>query len=301
MTLVPPDHIHITEREPDGTWEDCTWCAGLMWYRLVYDASKPATRIEAEAIRAASGEPPTGGSNIGNLRDGFRRHYAKTVALPKRSFSELQAALTNNRVAAAQGSMKAFGPSHRLSKWDRYFDQPHCVTIMNFNGKLLWADPEAPAGTAPVEVTWAEVKAYVTALPGAQHLVGPIKNIVGVPDTSTEEPVGTSFTPGKAERGTATTTRAISLIDVATSDHTPVPVGYVRTTSGLCVIKDGPYAQKTAYLCSMGGRAQLLLTSAATYVPDPPPIVKPDPAVIKAAVDAAVKVDRTKAYVAYKP
>lgn len=185
---------HITEREPDGTWEDCTWAAGLEWFRLCYDESIPATHVEMQALRAASGEPLTGGSNIGNLRDGIRARYNVTVVGVISGIAALKAALKPNHTAVIQGSMTAFGPSHHLSVWQPSFDGAHAVLLTNIGGALYWCDPEAPAGAdVPVRTSWAEVDNFVNAFAG-QHLVAPIKQPVVVKEDIM--PVLITYTPG---------------------------------------------------------------------------------------------------------
>jgi hypothetical protein len=177
VTAAPSDHIHISEREPDGSWEDCTWDSGLEWYRLVYDPRKPATHAEAQLLRRASGEPATGGSNLGDLARGIRARYGTSIPARISGFATLKATLSPGKVAVVQGSMSAFGPNHRLSEYDRNFDGAHAVVVMNIDGVLLWCDPEAPTkADVPVTVTWAEVERYVKALNG-QHVVGPIKTL----------------------------------------------------------------------------------------------------------------------------
>lgn len=166
MTAGLPSHIHITEREPDGSWEDCTWMASLEWYRDCIDPTRPATHAEGQALRAASGEPPTGGSNLGNFRKGVAVRYHRT--LPAAISNKLVlSALKPGMAATVQGSMSAFGPNHRLSVFDRNFDGGHDVYIANVGGKLLWCDPEAPtSANVPVTVSPAEVTAFVNAFPG---------------------------------------------------------------------------------------------------------------------------------------
>lgn len=195
---IPSEHIHITEREADGTWEDCTWCSGLEWYRLVYNTKTPATHAEMQALRAASGEPTTGGSNIGDLKRGIKARYGKSTNAALTSFSALKSALTPGRAAVVQGSMKAFGPTHRLSKWDTSFDGGHAVLVMNLDGTLYWCDPEAPTGAAvPVTISWAELQSFVNAFPGAQHLVSPIKSLIPPPPPAgADMPTLTTYTPG---------------------------------------------------------------------------------------------------------
>lgn len=181
MTLMTdriPDHVHISEREADGTWEDCTWDTGLEWYRLVYDARKPATHAEAQLLRRASGEPATGGSNYGDFARGVKARYGTTIPARISGYSALRAALTPGKVAAISGSMKVFGSTHRLSTYDRNFDGAHAVLLINIDGTLYWCDPEAPTTAAvPVKVTWAEVQLFVSALAGS-HVVGKIKRLI---------------------------------------------------------------------------------------------------------------------------
>jgi hypothetical protein len=73
-----------------------------------------------------------------------------------------------------QGSMRAFGPDHRLSKYDRNFDGGHAVMCIRLDAtdRVWWCDPEAPAnvGYNGIWVTKAELKAFVTAFAGT-HLV----------------------------------------------------------------------------------------------------------------------------------
>lgn len=176
----PTTHVHITEREPDGSWEDCTWMAGLEFYRDAFDPSKPATHAEGQALRAASGEPPTGGSNQGNFRTGVanRYHHALPPAIPARN---ILTALKPGYCATVQGSMSAFGPNDPLSKWDRNFDGSHDIYLARTpSGVLLWCDPEAPAtADVPVIVTPAQVQKFVNAFNG-EAIVAPALHWPGV-------------------------------------------------------------------------------------------------------------------------
>lgn len=191
--LLKAGHVHISEREPDGSWEDCTFDSGLEWYRLTYDARKPATHAEAEALRHASGQPPTGGSNIGDLRRGIAKRYGVFVVASISGFSNLKAALKPGYAAVVQGSMKAFGPTHPLSKWQAHFDGGHAVLVANVDGTLLWCDPLAPNGASvPVPITWAELEDYVRAFSG-RHLVARIRYL-SAPKESTVKL--TKYLPG---------------------------------------------------------------------------------------------------------
>lgn len=194
---VPDTHTHISERESDGSWEDCTWCSGLEWYRLCYDASKPATLAEAEALRKASGEPSTGGSNITDLRRGIRNRYSKVMPLPISGFSTLWRHLEPGTAAAIQGSMLAFGPDHRLSRWDKHFDGGHAVLIMRLDAtdRVWWCDPLAPKtiGYKGEWVTKAELEVFVGGYAG-QHLVADI--ITLFPQTPEVDPMWLTYVPG---------------------------------------------------------------------------------------------------------
>ncbi len=185
--------VHISERESDGSWEDCTWDSGLEWYRLCFDPSKPATHAEAQALRAASGEPSTGGSNANDLRRGIRARYGVIVPVAISGFTALREALKPNFAATVQGSMSAFGSTHRLSKWQANFDDGHQVLVVNIGGTLYWCDPLAPPGSTavPVTVTWAEVADYVNSF-GGTHLVGQLWN---TPKEDTMQTL-TSYLPG---------------------------------------------------------------------------------------------------------
>ncbi|HXG40207.1 MAG TPA: hypothetical protein VNJ28_04620, partial [Candidatus Limnocylindrales bacterium] len=89
MLVRRVSHVHVSEREtahrwPDGrlddrAWEDCRFDAGVELLRAAgHDV--PPTHAEAEAIRADSGLPPTGGSRPDDLARGVRRRYG--VDLP---------------------------------------------------------------------------------------------------------------------------------------------------------------------------------------------------------------------------
>lgn len=173
---LPSWHVHVSEREPDGTWEDCTFDSGLEWYRLCHDRSKPATHAEAQAIRNAAGLPQTGGGTIADLRRGIKARYGKDIPTGITGWTTLWSALKPGTAAVVQGSMKAFGSTHRLSRWDKNFDGGHAVMCIRLDStdRVWWCDPLAPTGTYKGEwVTKAELQKYVTGLAG-WHLVAPL-------------------------------------------------------------------------------------------------------------------------------
>jgi len=194
-TQDPTTHVHISEREPDGTFEDCTWDAGLEFYRDAFDPRKPATHAEAQLLRRASGEPATGGSNLTDLRRGIKARYGATIPAAINARNIL-IALHPGDCAIVQGSMSAFGPLHPLSKWDRSFDGGHTVYLARTpDGKLLWCDPEAlTTADVPVLVSSADVQKYVSAFAG-EAIVAPALQWPATPKEEAVEPI-TQYLPG---------------------------------------------------------------------------------------------------------
>lgn len=180
-TRDPLTHKHISEREADGSWEDCTWDGGLEFYRDAIDPSVPATHTEAQALRAASGEPPTGGSNLGDFRKGVAARYHRTLP-PAISNKSILTALKPGYVGTVQGSMSAFGPLNVLSKWDRNFDGGHATWVARTpGGVLLWCDPEAPTtADVPVIISEADLQKFVDAFNG-EAIVAPALQWPGIP------------------------------------------------------------------------------------------------------------------------
>jgi len=195
MVTAPSTHVHISEREADGTFEDCTWDSGLEFFRDAFDPSKPHTHAEAQALRAASGEPPTGGSNLGDFRKGVAARYRHTLP-PAISNRGILTALKPGMVAVVQGSMSAFGPTNPLSKWDRNFDGGHAVWIGRHpDGTLLWCDPEAPTAAAvPIAISSSDVQKFVNAFAG-QAIVAPALKWITPPKEEPVEPI-TQYLPG---------------------------------------------------------------------------------------------------------
>lgn len=194
------DHRHVTERESahrwpngqwdDSSWEDCTFMSGVELARLCRSKSIPATHYEGERLRQASGNGPSGGTNMDDLRDGLSRRYGwNTVARPISGFSALWNTLTPGKAAACQGRMGAFPYGHRLRRWQKGFAGKHCVLIVRADSlrRVWWCDPLAPEGSYQGEwVTKDELKRYVDSLTagGGRHLVTTVRHnyVVSVKD-----------------------------------------------------------------------------------------------------------------------
>jgi len=198
---LPDWHKHVSERQT-GAWIDCTWDSGVEFVRLTHDKAIPATHAEGDALRKASGDT-VGGSSIGDLRRGIAARYHYAAPGPINTFNGLWSSLKPGTAAVVQGSMKAFGSTHRLSRFDPLFDGGHSVSVQRLDAtdRVWWCDPEAPAGTYKGEwVTKDELLRFVTEF-GGQHIVAPIlapPPPVTPPPTVTDMPALTAYTPGSA-------------------------------------------------------------------------------------------------------
>lgn len=161
----------VSEREPDGSWEDCTWATGVMlanW--MVGENRYPATRAEYEGLRFdATGirEARGDGSNYTELATGLLTRY--NIA-PVRMGTGWAAALEAAPVGQA------------LALQGLYGKLPSRLRITGFTGghSVLWIrdqadsgllyDPLALAGSAPRRATNAEMKAYFEGLSGARWI-----------------------------------------------------------------------------------------------------------------------------------
>jgi len=114
-TQTPADHV--TEREPDGTWEDCVAAAGLELVRAgSNDRTIPATRAEKEALRAAMGLPEEHhGATLEQLARGIDARYGSPLGYRiTRDWLELRDHLRwPGTIAVVLGSMGALGAHWR--------------------------------------------------------------------------------------------------------------------------------------------------------------------------------------------
>lgn len=189
---LPKTHNHVSEREsahtwPDGQaddakWEDCLWASAIEWVRLTHDDSIPPTLAEAELLRDASGEPPTGGSSADDVARGLRVRYGLTKATIG-GFSNLWSNLNVGVAALAVGSMGAFPAGHRLRRWYPSFNGGHGVLVIRLDeqDRVWWCDPLAPdTGYNGEWAAKAELAAYVNHMPG-RHIVGPLRESIMQP------------------------------------------------------------------------------------------------------------------------
>ena len=201
---TPPDsitaHSHITEREA-GAWDDCAWCSAVMFTRLAFDSSIPATHAEAKALRAAANEPSTGGSNSDDLLRGLKARYNFTPAVVY-GYDNLLAYLSKpGRVAVAMGSMGAFPAGSSIRRWDPGFAGGHATFVARCDGNLRvwWDDPLAPQdGTYQGQwLSSDDLAKFVRALGNVKLVVGEVQgDIMAIKEITSEVPATMTVNPG---------------------------------------------------------------------------------------------------------
>jgi hypothetical protein len=226
-------HSHVSEREakhrwPDGqwdnkSWEDCLWASAVEALRFG-GLRIQATLAEAELIRAASGEPPTGPSNQGNLAAGTRARFGLDLTQGS-GFNELWSALKPGTAAVVNGRLGAFRAGHRLRRHLPPYADGHAIAAFRLerDDRVWWCDPLAPAGFGGEVVTRSELASYAGA--GGQFTV--VRYGQFAPVLPQERAmIRTNF--AGVPVGIAVTTHAASAFDMETGLPRPIPEGYRR-------------------------------------------------------------------------
>ena len=95
---------HCTEREADGTFEDCVPCSGVMLANAHAGADvHPVTNVEYEALRAASKPKTTTFVTLGELKRGLKDRYGWSGPIVTGAANVWQA-LTPSTAAAGSAS-----------------------------------------------------------------------------------------------------------------------------------------------------------------------------------------------------
>jgi hypothetical protein len=166
MTYRPPQ---CSEREPDGAWEDCTWASLVMLGNAAYaSAHYPSTQAEYEALRRASGDTMTGGSNLDDGVKGMDKRWGWHGTMMSDSLFALNALKVGQGVAL-QGRMSEV--SVHLRRWDPKFIGAHCAYVQREANGYWWMNPEAPLSYAGEFVLLAELRAYAKGLGGSKGMV----------------------------------------------------------------------------------------------------------------------------------
>lgn len=223
MTVYHP--AQCTEREPDGSYEDCTWCTGVMlWNGMNGRTAVPPTRAEYEALRVAGGdgpaEKPHDGSNHGQLVLGMTRRYgAAPVELRGATFDRLWATLQPGVMAGVAGNMGT--TSTHLRRWDPGFGAnggraAHEVLVIrdDESDRVWWMNPLAPASFPGEYISKAMLRAFYEGLGDVGFVYAPVGILP--PDTATEDPMGLqlTFPPGAIVAGTLTIPEGANAIRV---------------------------------------------------------------------------------------
>ena len=155
------DHQHVTERETDGTWEDCRWAACIEYVRAV-GQEVPANRTEYEALRAESGDL-VGGTDMADQVKAMQARYGWIGDVRPNTevlVTPVGWALT------LDGSMGAFPAGHRLRRWDPGFTGGHSVAVFRLETGWWWCDPLAPLHYGP-----KPMKTYTGEFVGPDELI----------------------------------------------------------------------------------------------------------------------------------
>lgn len=285
-------HVHVSEREvahtwPDGQkddshWEDCLWTSLVEFLNDTY-IDQPDTLARAEALRDASGEPPSGGSNFDNVAAAFAKLGTKITVTPL-AFIGFWNALKPGTGAVATGNMGNFPAGHTLRRWDPPFAAGHAVYVARVDSqdRVWWCDPLAPKGTYNGQ--------WVTKAQLAQFMTGGWKGITRTllsaqpapaPAPTTEVPMAlATYTPGyiaslkggKNVRSATTVSDATKARLTAAAGEKVTIVGKVR--GAIPVGLTSPYW----LLWYEKGVPVYIHESNATSVVAPAPAVDPNPA-----------------------
>lgn len=168
MTAFEP--TLVSEREADGSWEDCTWASGVMLANSVEGADKyPGTRREYESLRVAGGEEERegdgDGSHYGQLEVGLAKRY-ELYPFVLSGAGAVQA-IPVGAAAAVQGLVLELPPRLQITG----FRGAHSVFVIRRSFDVfLWFDPLRAKGAKPVLASLREVQKYFEALRGAKIL-----------------------------------------------------------------------------------------------------------------------------------
>lgn len=196
MTVYHP--AQCTEREPDGSYEDCTWATGVMvWNAMNGSTVVPPSRLEYESLRVAGGDGPAehthDGSNYTQLVNGMIRRYGHAPLEVRGSgFARLWSDLKPGVIAGVAGDMGS--TSSHLRRWDPGFGAnggraAHSAVAIRDDAtdRVWWMNPLAPASYPGEYITKTMLRAYYEGLGDIGYVYATIG--LTAPDTSTEAPM----------------------------------------------------------------------------------------------------------------
>lgn len=159
-----------TEREPDGSYEDCRWASGVMLANAAEGRNvHPVGQKENEALRKASGDSMEGGSNIFDLEKGMRARYGWSGPIGEHSWTKVWSALTPGTGLVIDGHLNALNDHY--NRWNRT-RVPHDAYVQreDWQQRAWWMNPLAPASYAGEWITMGELRKFFEALPGGRFM-----------------------------------------------------------------------------------------------------------------------------------
>jgi hypothetical protein len=226
MTFPDPSypHVHVSENET-GLDEDCLWCSAveaLRWGGL----DIPATLREAEAMRAASGEPPEGPSNIVNLQNGAKARYNIDLTRHVTGSTGVLRVTPKGTAAVITGRLSNFPLGHTLRRHLPLYTGGHAVAIYRVDDRdrFWWCDPLGPA--TGYDGQWVSESQVATFMRGFGDFTTVTRGEYALPESDTEADVirANYQTPA----GVATAVRPGNRYDLETRKPTPFATGFKR-------------------------------------------------------------------------
>jgi len=163
--------ILVSEREPDGSWEDCVWASGVMIANVMVGENRyPATRAEYESLRYAGTGVREASGDGSNYPDELVPAMLKRYRLSVRcgvGWAEGLDEMPVGSWGAWQGKYSKLPGRLRLTG----FTGGHSFVVKRDRStSCLLYDPLSTTGAAPSRITLDELRAYYSALPGAHWI-----------------------------------------------------------------------------------------------------------------------------------
>ena len=137
---------HCTERESDGSFEDCVPCSGVMLANARAGADiHPVTKAEYEGLRDDGKPKLLDFMSLVELNVGLKKRYGFNgpIVVGKEAVWN---ALKPGMAAAALGFLKNFPAGHKLRRHGPNMMKGHCVYVARLDQTetVWWIDPLAP-------------------------------------------------------------------------------------------------------------------------------------------------------------
>lgn len=166
MTFIP---AQVSEREPDGRWEDCTWATAVMFANAAegYDRH-PATQAEYEALRRASGDSMVGGSNMDDIVKGMDGRYGWHGTVYAHSLDAVYSMQIGD-AGHIQGMMGRL--SLHFRRWDPAFGGAHSMYAQRLPEGFWLKNPLAPSTYQGEFIAKTSLIVFANGLPSGRGMV----------------------------------------------------------------------------------------------------------------------------------